>query len=60
MAELCGKDKLIYRVLRKEVVTCCVSYQPGGNKGIYEVLRPDSESADVLLKVKFLYIEREF
>ena len=60
MVELCGKDKLIYRVLRKEVVTCHVSYQPGGNEENYEVLRPDSESADVFLKVKLPYIKREF
>jgi hypothetical protein len=50
MAELCGKDmrKLMYRVLRKEVVTCYVSYEPGRNEGNYEVLRPDSDSADVI------------
>ena len=60
MAEICGKDKLIYRVLRKEVVTCYVSYQPGGNEGNYEVLRLDSESADGLLKMKFPYIKGEF
>jgi len=59
MAELSGKDKLIYRVLRREVITCYVSYQQGGNEGNYEVLRPVSESADVLLKVKFPYIKRE-
>ena len=60
MAELCGEEKLIYRVLRKEVVTCHVSYQPGGNEGNYKVLRPDSESAEVLLKVKLPYAKREF
>jgi hypothetical protein len=50
MAELCGKDmsKLIYRVLRKEVVTCYVNYEPGGNEGNNKVLRPDSDSADVI------------
>jgi hypothetical protein len=60
MVGLYVKDKLIYRVLRKEVVTCYVSYQPGGTEGNYEVLKTDSESADVILNVKFPYIKWEF
>jgi len=60
MSGLYVKDKLIYRAPKKEVVTCYVNYQPGGNEGNYDVLRPDNESADVLLKVKFPYIKREF
>jgi hypothetical protein len=60
VVELFVKDKLLYRMLKKEIVTCCISYQPAVTEGNHKALRQDSESPDLHMNVKVPYIKREF